>query len=52
MFYPRLGRPQEAVFTVPGLTNQSHYAIIEVTGSKNPASLGVSIVVDAFDVTK
>jgi len=43
--------PQKAVFTLPGLTNQSHTLIIEVTGSKNPASLGVSIVVDAFDVT-
>jgi len=42
--------PQKAVFTLPGLTNQSHTLIIEVTGSKNPASLGVSIVVDAFDV--
>jgi hypothetical protein len=42
--------PQEAVFTLPGLTNQSHTLIIEVTGSKNPASLGAFIVVDAFDV--
>jgi len=52
MFIPSPSEgPQEAVFTLPGLTNQSHTLIIEVTGSKNPASLGVSIVVDAFDVT-
>ncbi len=43
--------PQKTVFTLPGLTNQSHTLTIEVTGSKNPASLGVSIVVDAFDVS-
>jgi hypothetical protein len=29
----------------------SHTLTIEVTGSKNPLSLGLSIVVDAFDVT-
>jgi hypothetical protein len=43
--------PQKTVFTVPGLANTSHTLIIEVTGSMNPASLGASIVVDAFDVT-
>jgi hypothetical protein len=43
--------PQETVFTLPGLANTSHTLTIEVTGSKNPASLGVSVVVDAFDVT-
>ena len=43
--------PQEAVFTLPGLTNASHTLTIQVTGSQNPASTGTSIVVDAFDVT-
>ena len=43
--------PQEAVFTLPGLAAQSHTLTIEVTGSKNPASAGTAIVVDAFDVT-
>jgi chitodextrinase len=41
---------QEAVFTIPGLAAVNHTLTIEVTGSKNPASLGLSIVVDAFDV--
>ena len=43
--------PQKTVFTSPPLASGSHTLTIEVTGSKNPASLGVSIVVDAFDVT-
>jgi len=43
--------PQKTVFTLPGLAATSHTLTIEVTGSKNPASLGLSIVVDAFDVT-
>jgi hypothetical protein len=50
MFIPSEG-PQEAVFTLPGLAAGSHTLTIEVTGLKNPASAGVSIVVDAFDVT-
>jgi len=50
LYIPSEG-PQEAVFTLPGLAAGSHTLTIEVTGSKNPASLGVSIVVDAFDVT-
>jgi hypothetical protein len=52
MFIPSPSEgPQEAVFTIPGLAAVSHTLTIEVTGSKNPASLGISIVVDAFDVT-
>ena len=43
--------PQKTVFTLPGLSNTSHTLTIEATGSRNPASLGLSIVVDAFDVT-
>src|SRR5882672_474703 len=43
--------PQTTVFTLPGLANTSHTLTIEVTGSKNPASAGTAIVVDAFDVT-
>ncbi len=43
--------PQETVFTSPVLAAGSHTLTIEVTGSKNPASLGAFIVVDAFDVT-
>ena len=43
--------PQGAVFTLPGLAAGSHTLTIGVTGLKNPASAGASIVVDAFDVT-
>jgi hypothetical protein len=43
--------PQKTVFTSPPLAAGSHTLTIEVTGSKNPASTGLSIVVDAFDVT-
>ncbi len=50
MFIPSEG-PQEAVFTLPGLAAVSHTLTIEVTGSKNAASLGAFIMVDAFDVT-
>jgi chitodextrinase len=50
MFAPTDG-PQKTVFTIPGLAAVSHTLTIEVTGSKNPLSLGLSIVVDAFDVT-
>jgi alpha-amylase len=42
--------PQTAL-TLRGLAAGSHTLAIEVTGSKNPASAGVSIIVDAFDVT-
>jgi len=43
--------PQTTVFTATGLANASHTLTIEVTGLINPASVGASIVVDAFDVT-
>jgi hypothetical protein len=43
--------PQGAVFTLSGLPAVSHTLTIEVTGSKNAASLGAFIMVDAFDVT-
>ena len=42
--------PQTTVYTLSGLAAGSHTLTIEVTGSKNPASAGVAIVVDAFDV--
>jgi hypothetical protein len=43
--------PQTTLFRLSGLAAGGHTLIIQVTGSKNPASLGISIVVDAFDVT-
>ncbi len=43
--------PQGAVYTLSGLPAVSHTLTIEVTGSKNAASLGAFIMVDAFDVT-
>jgi hypothetical protein len=50
LFIPTEG-PQEAVFTSPVLAAGSHTLTIQVTGSKNLASTGVAIVVDAFDVS-
>lgn len=49
--YAATDAPQTTLFTVRGLTAGSHTLAIEVTGSKNPASAGVSIIVDAFDTT-
>jgi Bacterial Ig domain len=43
--------PQTTVFKLEGLAAGSHTLTVEVTGSKNPASLGAFIMVDAFDVT-
>ena len=43
--------PQETVFTLSGLSAASHTLTIQVTGQKNPASTGTTIIVDAFDVT-
>jgi chitodextrinase/uncharacterized protein (DUF427 family) len=43
--------PQTTVYTLPSLANTSHTLTIEVTGSKNPASASIAIVVDAFDVS-
>jgi len=42
---------QTTVFKLEGLAAGSHTLAIEVTGSKNPVSLGAFIMVDAFDVT-
>jgi hypothetical protein len=38
------------VYTAGGLANASHTLTIEVTGLKNAAATGTTIVVDAFDV--
>jgi hypothetical protein len=43
--------PQTTLFTLRGLAAGSHTLAIEVTGSKNLASAGVLIIVDAFDTT-
>jgi hypothetical protein len=48
--YSQWDVPQTIVYTLPGLGAGSHTLTIEVTGSKNPTSAGVAIVVDAFDV--
>jgi energy-converting hydrogenase Eha subunit A len=50
LFIPTEG-PQEAVFTSPVLAAGSHTLTIQVMGSKNLASTGIAIVVDAFDVS-
>ncbi len=49
--YAATDAPQTTLFTLRGLAAGSHTLAIEVTGSKNPASAGVSIIVDAFDTT-
>jgi hypothetical protein len=41
---------QTVVFAVTGLAAARHRLEIEVTGDKNPAATGTSIVVDAFDI--
>jgi energy-converting hydrogenase Eha subunit A len=50
LYIPTEG-PQETVFTSPVLAAGSHTLTIQVTGSKNLASTGIAIVVDAFDVS-
>jgi len=50
LFIPTEG-PQETVFTSPVLAAGSHTLTIQVTGSKNLASTGIAVVVDAFDVS-
>jgi len=42
---------QEVVFTATGLADADHTLTITVTGTKNAASRGAKVVVDAFDVT-
>jgi hypothetical protein len=49
--YSPTERVQDVVFTATGLTDASHTLAVEVTGSKNAASTGTLIAVDAFDVT-
>jgi hypothetical protein len=43
--------PQEVVFTLSGLAPGNHTLTIQATGSKNPASTGTAIIVDAFDAS-
>ena len=43
---------QAAMFSAAGLAPGSHTLRIEVTGSKNAASQGTRIVVDAFDISQ
>ena len=42
---------QDVVFKATGLADATHTLTIQATGRKNPASGGIKIVVDAFDVT-
>ena len=42
---------QEELFRAGGLADTTHTLTIQATGRKNPASSGIRIVVDAFDVT-
>ena len=49
--YAATNAPQKTQFTLQGLAAGSHTLAIEVTGSKNLASTGTFIMVDAFDVT-
>jgi hypothetical protein len=39
------------VFTATNLVDVTHTLAIEVTGTRNPAAAGTSIIVDAFDVS-
>lgn len=39
------------IYEVNGLTAATHTLAVEVTGTKNPASSDIYVVVDAFDVT-
>ncbi len=47
--YSATGRVQDIIFKVTGLADADHTLTIEVTGSKNAASTGPLIVVDAFE---
>ena len=44
-------QPQVEVFSASGLTRGPHTLVIEVTGSANPSSTDVWVIIDAFDVT-
>lgn len=45
-------RVQAIVFTSPTLADANHTITIEATGTKNPASSGTVVVVDAIDVMR
>jgi hypothetical protein len=49
--YSPAPRMQDIVFAATGLTDARHTLTIEVTGTKNAASTGTLIEVDAFEVT-
>jgi hypothetical protein len=48
--YAAADQVRAAVFTANGLADATHTLTIEVTGTRNAASTGTSIVLDAFDV--
>jgi hypothetical protein len=48
--YLSTGQAQSAVYVASGLASGTHTLTIEVTGTRNPASAGSWIWVDAFDV--
>jgi len=50
MYFPTL-KIQGPVFTATGLADANHTLTIQVTGSRNGASTGTAIWLDAFDVT-
>jgi hypothetical protein len=49
--YSPTQRVVDNLFTATGLADANHTLTIEATGSKNNASTGTVVVVDAFDVT-
>ncbi|HKA39260.1 MAG TPA: Ig-like domain-containing protein, partial [Burkholderiales bacterium] len=44
-------QPQIEVFSATGLTPGPHTLVIEVTGTANPSSTDLWVIIDAFDVT-
>lgn len=42
---------EAVLYEVSGLTAATHTLVVEATGTKNPASSDIFVVVDAFDVT-
>lgn len=49
--YSPVDRLQATAFTATGLADVTHTITIEVLGTKNAASTGRKVIVDAFDVT-
>ena len=49
--YSQSDKVQAIVFTATGLADVTHTMTIEATGTRNAASTGRKVVVDAFDVT-